>query len=171
MKKIIAAFTFVLLIALAETASAQLVRDMPRQGVSDATPSMVKPAGFFENFLGTAFDDTHFQMNHSYSLEFNSFIGTTIGEYTNTMIYKFDIPLTIRADVGVMHQPFGGGQIQGANGLQQNLFSGVYLKNAEVNYQPSENMLISVRFVQAPNGNPYFYGNPYYGGGRNGFGW
>lgn len=163
MKKFMFAVMLMAALLLAETAHAQMLKDMPRQGV-DATPGLVKPMdNLFSSFLGSAFDENHFRMNHSYELTYSSYLGGTLGEYTNTMIYQFDIPLSIRADVAVMHQPFGQVQLQGINGTNTNAFSGVYLKNAEVMYRPTKDMNISIRFMQVPNGyyNPYGWGNQY----------
>jgi hypothetical protein len=168
MKKAVVIFTLVL--ALSGAAQAQLVRDLPRQGVEDGTSAMLKPAGFFENLLGNAFDENHFQMRHSFSLNYNSFLGNTTGEYVNTMIYKFDIPLMIRADVGVMAQPFGVSAMQQQLGYNQSAFQGVYLKNVQAIYQPTKNMTFSVSFQQIPAGQMY-WGNPYMNGyGTGGFG-
>ncbi len=167
MKKAVVMFALVL--ALSNAAEAQLVRDLPQQGVQDGTVGMLKPAGFFENLLGSAFDENHFQMHHSFSLSYNSFLGNTVGEYTNTMMYKFDIPLMIRADIGVMTQPFGASPMQQQLGFSQNAFQGIYLKNFQAIYQPTKNMTFSISFQQIPAGQ-MFWGNPYMNGWGGGFG-
>ncbi|MDX2129685.1 MAG: hypothetical protein SFU91_11690 [Chloroherpetonaceae bacterium] len=132
---------------------AQSLRDIQRDKVTDAGSTMFKPGeSFFGNLLGSAFDENHFRMNHSYALQFNSFTGATTGEYTNTMVYRFNFPLMIRADVSMMHQPLGVSQLQRDRGFGGMNFNGIYLRNLSAIYQPTKDLGFGVSFSQVPQG-------------------
>lgn len=172
MKKVI--FIVGLLWILGTDASAQFQKDVPSQTIQSSQTIFATPSEFsIGSFIGNILDDKHFQMNHSYTLSYNSMLGNTTGEYVNTMIYKFDAPVMIRADVGVMHQPFGASQRQLQYGFGPNDFSGVYLKNAQVLWQPTKNMTFSAAYQQVPPGQWFnqmgFWGNGW-GSGFNRFG-
>jgi hypothetical protein len=166
---IIKRFVLVLALTVLFTAPlfAQAMKDMPSERIENSQQQMFgqPQQGFFGSLLGSAFDENHFRMNHSYSLAYNSFVGATTGEYVNTMIYKFDAPVMLRADIGVMHQPFGASQQQIQTGFGQNAFTGIYLKNAQLIWQPKKDMTFSIQFMQIPQGqffNPMM--NPMGGG-------
>ena len=145
-----ALYIFAVAFCFATSASAQLIRDLPSASVENASGAyMAQPTtGFFESFISAALDETHFSMSHSYSLTYTSLMNTTVGEYVNTMVYEFDIPLMLRADIGVSHQPFGASQAQLKYGYGDGDLSGVYLKNAELLYQPLKNLSIGVSYRQ-----------------------
>ncbi len=169
MKKVI--FIFVLVVLFNSSASAQFQKDIPNQSIQSSQTIFSTPSEFsIGSMIGNIFDDKHFQMNHSYTLSYNSMLGNTTGEYVNTMMYKFDAPVMIRADIGVMHQPFGASQRQLQYGFGQNDFSGVYLKNAQILWQPTKNMTVSAAYQQVPPGQWFnqmgFWG---WGGGFNRF--
>lgn len=172
MKKVL--FIFALMWLLGTSASAQFQKDVPSPSIQSSQTIFSTPSEFsIGSFIGNIFDDQHFQMNHSYTLSYNSLLGNTTGEYVNTMIYKFDAPVMIRADIGVMHQPFGASQRQLQYGFGQNDFSGIYLKNAQVLWQPTKNMTISAAYQQIPPGQWFnqmgFWGNGW-SSGLNRFG-
>jgi hypothetical protein len=75
----------------------------------------------------------------------------------NTMTYQFNFPLMLRADVGVMHQPFGASNEQLKSGIGSDAFSGVYLKNAAAIYSPSRDLSIGIMFRQYRPGDPSYY--------------
>lgn len=159
--------TAALVFFLALPAKAQLVRDIPGERIPDATTGLVQApgtTGFFESFLGSAFSDNRFQMHHSYTLQYSSAINNTVGEYVNTMTYQFDFPLILRADIGVMHQPFGASSEQLKNGLGTDAFTGIYLKNASAIYRPTRDLTIGIMFQQFRAGEPGYFWN------RNQFG-
>ncbi|MCS7013155.1 MAG: hypothetical protein RMI34_00160 [Chloroherpetonaceae bacterium] len=167
MKKML--FAVILVLTLSVSTQAQFVKDVPRQTVSDGAAAVFqRPSeSLFSNLLGPAFDENHFQMHHSYSLTYNSLFGTTVGEYVNTMIYRFDFPLALRADIGVIHQPFGTSPVQNQFLGGQNPFQGVYLKNLQAVYQPTKDLTLSFSIQQVPQGY-FFWGNPW-GFGNVGF--
>jgi hypothetical protein len=163
--------TFSLLCLLALLICAAPARAQLRADLSRPAPAAVydsdagAEAGFgqrLEAWMGTLFSDDHFRMAHSYEMSMSSFNGgTSLGMYTNTMQWQFGKKWAARADVSVVHQPFGGTSSFGQGG--QNMR--VILRNAEVAYRPSENMEFRFRVQQSPYGRyarprPYGYGAP-----------
>lgn len=99
--------------------------------------------------LDHLFNSEHFQMAHSYEMSFGSFGGETssMGMYTNSMMWQFNEALAARVDVGVAHSPFGN-----AAGFGQDDTARVFLRNAEVAYKPSDNMEVRLQMRQSPHG-------------------
>lgn len=112
--------------------------------------------------LNNLFSPEHFTMGHSYEMSFGSFGGgsESLGMYTNTMLFQFSRQLDARVDVSVAHS-FTGNQFgnEGQGGQ-------VFIRNAQVNYRPTENMQFHISFRQSPFG---MYGHPY--GHRGGYGY
>ena len=118
-----------------------------------------------EQWMGTLFSDEHFRMAHSYELSTSSFGGgSSMGMYTNTMQWQFNDAWAARADVSVVHQPFGGSEAGLGASDGQNMR--VMLRNAEVAYRPNENMKFHFQVRQSPYGRyarpgaAYGYGAP-----------
>ena len=90
-------------------------------------------------------DLSRLSMHHSYSLSYSSFggQGLSLGMYTNSLMYKISDPLDVRFDVSLMHSPY-------SSFGNRSDFSGVFLNRAELNYRPSENMLLQIQFRQVP---------------------
>jgi len=103
--------------------------------------------------LGNLFGAEDFRMNHSYQMSFSSFGGGTssMGMYTNSMMWQFNSDLAARVDVGVSH-PLA------SNNAFGNQEPKVFLRNAEVAYTPSDNMKIHFQVRQSPHGR---YASPY----------
>lgn len=123
-----------------------------------------EPSGFTLNKL---FSPEFFHMSHSYELSYSSFggHGLTLGEYTNSMMWRFSTKLAARVDVAVQHAPFGVSGLNNGLPVSQNNLNKIYLKNAEVAYQPMKNLVMQFSVRQAPN--PYgYYLSPY---GRYGY--
>lgn len=109
-----------------------------------------------------------FQMNHSYEMMVGGIGGQAynMNTYTNTMHMMFSENLYGRVDLAMSHSPFGMSPMGQDNSTQ------FYVRNAELNYQISENSRIQVRFQQLPAGFGYhqqpfyhrnrFHHNPYY---------
>ena len=110
------------------------------------------------------FNPDKFSMRHSFDLSYASFAGhgLSLGTYTNTMQYEFAENLNARADVAFSFSPYSS-----LSTLNKKDLSGVYLKNAEVNYKPWDNTHISLSFHQAPYGLGYYspFYNPWYNTG------
>jgi hypothetical protein len=127
---------------------AQLKRDLPDHSIDNASSMLVASPSMDQggSLFNTLLDPEHFRMSHSYSLEYNSMMNNTVGEYVNTMRYAFDFPLVLRADIGMMHQPFGASDKQAQYGFGSDAFTGVYLKNASLTYRPFKNLLMGISY-------------------------
>lgn len=123
--------------------------------------------------LNQLFSPAHFQMNHSYEMSFGSFGGnaSSLGMYTNTMMFQFNSKLAARVDVSFAHSPFGN--LTGGQFGQEQDNGRLFLRNAEIAYRPTENMRLHLSVRQSPYGSymgPYGYSpyggygyHPYYG--------
>lgn len=161
------AFALVVCLGSAHVSSAQYKSDAAVEAM------MAQSRIYGDSFsLNKLFDPRFFQMSHSYGMSFGSgpFGSGSMGEYTNTMMWRFSQKLAARVDVGVAHNISGG--LPNASGLPgtNNSAARIYLRNAEVAYQPLKNMTLHVSFRQAPYGYGY-YMSPYgYYGGYNAYG-
>jgi hypothetical protein len=158
------------LLALATPAQAQLRADLSRPAPAAVYDNDADADADFgqrlEQWMGTLFSDDHFRMTHSYELSMSSFGGgQSLGMYTNTMQWQFNDAWAARADVSVVHQPFGGGGAAGFGQDGQNMR--VMLRNAEVAYRPNENMEFRFQVRNSPYGG---YARPVgaYGSGARG---
>lgn len=108
------------------------------------------------SYLFGWFNPDKFTMRHSFDLSYTTFSGQglSLGTYTNTMRYEFADNLNARADIALSFSPYSN-----LSTFNKKDFSGVYLKNAEVNYKPWDNTMISLSYKQLPYG---YYGNGYY---------
>jgi hypothetical protein len=98
-------------------------------------------------------------MSHTYQASFSSFGGraSSMGMYTNSMMWQFNSDWAARMDVSVSH-PFTQGSGFG------NQEARVFIRNAEVAYKPSENFQVRMQFQQSPYGryvSPYGAYSPY----------
>ncbi len=135
----------VLVLGISALSHAQLRKEQTRS--SDLMGPIVKEDPSDGANLGNLFN---MQMSHSYSMNFASWGGQmqNMNAYTNTMQFFFSEDLTGRIDLQVLHSPFG-------NNFMSNNNSGMDMKflirNAELNYQISDNSNISIQFQQVPN--------------------
>lgn len=163
MRNIFSLVVLVILLGVTVPAQAQLRTQVGNQQSTAKLYSTDGPA-FALNRL---FSPEHFKMSHSYEMSFGSFGGnsSSLGMYTNTMMFQFNEKLAARVDLSFAHQPFGGSQqsLLGENGNNGQFF----LRNAEVAYRPSENVRLHLSVRQSPYGS---YMSPYghYGYGRYG---
>lgn len=88
-------------------------------------------------------------MSHSYSMTFGSVGGRyqNVNMYTNTMRFYFTDKLTGRLDLSLLHSPFGSSRLTGLGANEGVKF---IVRNAELNYQISDNASIHVRYQQLP---------------------
>jgi len=157
---------FVMCLGSAQVASAQYKSDAAAEAMM--AQSRIYGEGFS---LDKLFDARFFQMTHCYQMSFGSsaFGSGSMGEYTNTLMWRFSQKLAARVDVAVAHDLIGGGLGNGLPGTQ-NSFAKIYLKNAEVAYQPMKNMTLHLSIRQAPYGYGSYlspYGQYGYGGYAN----
>ncbi len=113
----------------------------PRPSVSE---SLVRAES--SNLLFGWFDPSRFSMRQSYSLSYTTMggQGLSLGVYTNSLYYKIANPLDVQFDVSLQHSPFS------SFGNSRDL-SGIYLSRAQLNYRPSENMLLQIQYRQLPS--------------------
>lgn len=105
------------------------------------------------------FNPNNFQMRHSYSASVSMGGGQSIAlqRYTNTMTYQFLSNLDARVDLSLQNSPYSSLEY----GLQ-NQFNKAYISRAELNYRPSDNMVIRLQYRELP----YSYYGYGYGMGR-----
>lgn len=137
---------------------------------SDAEAKLFQEPAHFS--LDKLFSPEFFRMSHSYEMSYSSFggQGLTLGEYTNSMMWRFSTKLAARVDVAFQHTPFGVSGLNNGLPVSKSNLNGIYLKNAELAYRPVGNLTMHLSVRQAPYGYGY-YMSPYgrYGYDRYGF--
>jgi hypothetical protein len=151
MRTILPLLCLVFLLSVTAPAHAQL-RETAEQNSSVVT-QLYDTGAAATNALGNLFGAEDFRMGHSYQMSFSSFGGNaaSMGMYTNSMMWQFNSAWAARVDVSVAHPLMNNG----AFGQQE---TRVFLRNAEVSYQPSENMEFHLQVQQSPYGR---YASPY----------
>ncbi len=113
------------------------------------------------------FNPENFTMRQSYSMSYMAIggQGIALGRYTNSMMYKFSNSLDARVDVSLQHSPYS----TLGSGFQNSL-NGIYLDRAQLDYRPSDKILLQLSYQQVPWGYYGFY-SPYRGlfSGLNGY--
>lgn len=157
---VVSVFT-ILMLGVSTISEAQLREDLGHS--SDLMGPIVKENPSEGANLGNLFN---MQMNHSYSMNFASYGGQVqnMNAYTNTMHFFFSEDLTGRVDLQLLHSPFGNNFTGNSNGATDMDFR---IRNAELNYQISDNSNISIHFQQLPayGMNPWSsrsYNNPFH---------
>ncbi len=153
--------TVIILISGISVSHAQFRNELNRS--RDFTGPVVKEGPNQAGNLGNLFN---MKMDHSYSMMFSSIGGQfqNLNAYTNTMRFFFSERMTGRLDISLLHSPFGNNSFINTNG-NNGLGADVIIRNAELNYQLSENSNIRIQFQQLPS---YGYGygagpwSPYY---------
>ena len=153
--RFVAAWLFALTLISSACAFSQFKRtaeDEPK--VSD---SFIRPESDAD--LLSFFNPDNFKMRQSFSMNYMTMggQGLSLAMYTNSMMYKFSNNLDARVDVSLQSSPFSTFDQR----LQSSL-TGVYLNRAEINYHPSDNMLLRLSYQKVPLG---MYGmfSPYAG--------
>lgn len=159
MRNIVSLACLLLLLGLTLPAQAQL-RETAYEQQAPVKLYDTKTSGFTLNKL---FDPAHFRMSQSIEFSSSSFGGqaSSLGMFTNSMMWQFNDKLAARVDVSAAYSPNAG--TFGNSG--QNLNGGnaqIFVKNAEIAYRPKENVQLHLSFRQSPYGR---YGSPhgYYG--------
>ncbi len=117
-------------------------------------------AGFV---LGKVFNPSVFRMSHGLEFNAGSFGGSgySVGMYTNTMQWQFSDKLAARMDVSVAYAPMN--DAASAFGIDQQQRPQVFLRNAEVEWRPSERFHFNLKVQQDPYARYHhgYYGSPY----------
>ena len=125
--------------------------------------------------LNKFFDPAHFRMAQSVEFSSSSFGGHTssLGMFTNSMMWQFSDKLAARVDLSVAYSPNAGTLSNSAVGGGMNGDTQVFVQNAEVAYRPNDKVQLHLSFHQSPYGrfgSPYgYYGRSPYGHGMNRF--
>lgn len=101
------------------------------------------------------FNPNNFQMRHSYSASYSMGGGQSIAlqRYTNTMMYQFAPNLDARVDLSLQNSPYSSFEYR-----LQNQFNKAFISRAELNYRPTDNMVIRLQYREMPYS---YYGNGY----------
>ena len=168
MRNLLLLVCLVVCLALAAPAQAQHRVNMPH-GPSPVRLFDQAGAGAGA-LLNKMFSSEHFRMSHSYDMSFGSFGGnsSSMGMYTNSMMWQFNQKLAARVDVSYAFSPFGGGGQN--NFFKQGEGGRFFLRNAEVAYRPTENINLNFSIRQSPYGS-YMSPYGYYGYGHDYFGY
>jgi hypothetical protein len=150
MKKML---VLIALLACAGVVSAQF-KSQVDQGTSISSARLGESSNPFTYLFGW-FNPDKFSMRHTFDMSFSAFSGQSLslGTYTNSMMYQFADNLNARADIAFSFSPYSN-----LTTFNKKDFSGLYLKNAEVNYKPWDNTQISVSYRYY---SPFY--NPWYG--------
>jgi hypothetical protein len=147
-KKIVA--SLVIVMAISGSLYAQLAGDFTPTNVLGNSSAKSK---------FSLFDPTRLHMNQSYSLMFSSSKSgsSNIAMYLNSIEYQVSNPLTIRFDIGYLHQP-GALMKNGARALQD----GRIIPAVSINWRPSDNFMLRFDYRQVPvlynnGGYPNYY--------------
>jgi hypothetical protein len=151
MRTILPLVCLVFMLSVTAPAHAQLRETADRN--SSVVTQLYNAGTSAGNALGNLFGAEDFRMGHSYQMSFSSFGGnsSSVGMYTNSMMWQFNPAWSARVDVGVSHPLMSNN----AFGSQE---PRVFLRNAEVSYEPSENMQVHLQVRQSPYGQ---YASPY----------
>ncbi|MBN1398705.1 MAG: hypothetical protein JXA06_11800, partial [Bacteroidetes bacterium] len=135
--------TAFILIVVSFTALAQF-RSQP-EARSSATGSMIRQDE--GGLLFGWFDPSRLSIRNSYSLSYITSGGNnlSLGTLTSSLAYKISDPLSLIFDVSLVHSPYSN---LGGNFTKS--ISGVYLTRAELNYRPSDDLLLHIQFRQLP---------------------
>ena len=160
MRNVVSLVCLLVLLGVSLPAQAQLRETALEQHAPSKLYDTSKSSGFTLNKL---FDPAHFRMSQSAEFSSSSFAGrtTSLGMFTNSMMWQFNDKMAARMDVSVAYSPNSGtlsnpsGNLAGGN-------TQVFIRNAEFAYRPSENVQLHISYQQSPYG---AYGSPfgYYG--------
>lgn len=168
MRNMLSLLCLVAFLGLAAPAQAQLRANLPPQH----SPVRIFDGGGTGFMLNKLFSPDHFRMSHSVEFSSSSFGGysSSLGMYTNSMMWQFNDKLAARVDIAVA-QNFGGNTGMNQFGFQHQRPQ-VFLRDAEVAWRPAKNMQLNFSIRQSPYGaymSPYGYYGPGYGYGLMGY--
>ncbi len=108
------------------------------------------------SFLSRLIDPNKLTMHHQLEMGFAAAGGLNASTttYTNTLLYQYSPKLAMRMDVAAQASPFNN---LGPNGQTANL-NQIFLRNASIDYRPSDRMAIRLSMQQVPSG---AYGSGY----------
>ncbi|MFD2530832.1 hypothetical protein [Gracilimonas halophila] len=152
MKKLLLT-TFIFSVLLSTQLSAQL-RENLSKSYEFSGPIINNQAPTVQTWLNNFFQN-NVTMSHSYAMNFGAVGGSyqNVNSYTNTLNIAFSEDLTGRVDVSFLHSPFGGSDFVNSD---NNLNGEVIIRNAELNYQITDNAHIRFQYQQMPRSYGFF---------------
>jgi hypothetical protein len=152
MKKLLLT-TFIFALLLSTQLSAQL-RENLSKSYEFSGPIINNQAPTVQTWLNDFFRN-NVNISHSYSMNFGAVGGSyqNVNSYTNTVNIAFSEDLTGRVDVSFLHSPFGGSDFVNSD---NSLNGEVIIRNAELNYQISDNAHIRLQYQQMPRSYGFF---------------
>lgn len=151
MRSFVAMLGVIVVLGFASPADAQ-VRGMD---LHQATAAPLSDAG--SGFLmKTLFNPKYFDMGHTFEISAGSGIGS-LAMYTNSLQWSLANKLSARADISVAYSPFSANASSSYNDPFSNGAS-VFLRNAELNYAPSEKVRLHLSYRRSPYG---YYASPF----------
>lgn len=160
MRAVLTSSILVAVLALTAPAQAQL-RSASTNGSS---PVQLYDSGASGFLMNTLFNPQHFKMGHSFEMSMGSGGGHTssLAMYTNSLMWRFGDKFAARADIAMAYSPYSSG-FNGSGSFSNS--PKVFLRNAQIDYQPLKNMTIHLQIQQSPYGHyaaPYgYYGSSY----------
>jgi len=152
MKKLLLT-TFIFALLLSTQLQAQL-RENLSKSYEFSGPIINNQVPTVQTWLNDFFRN-NVNMSHSYSMNFGAVGGSyqNVNSYTNTVNIAFSEDLTGRLDVSFLHSPFGGSDFVNSD---NSLNGEVIIRNAELNYQISDNAHIRLQYQQMPRSYGFF---------------
>ncbi|MFZ1979085.1 MAG: hypothetical protein WAV76_14115 [Bacteroidota bacterium] len=94
------------------------------------------------------FDPARLLMRQSISFSYatSGDRGYSLAAYTNSLLYQLSDPLSFRCDISLLDSPFNSM----GDAFSKNI-SGLYLTRAEINYRPSDNVLLQLQYRKVPD--------------------
>jgi hypothetical protein len=136
----------------------QLKKDLKQPDFSNI---LVQPNNQYSLF--SFLDPSKLTMSHSVSMSYSTFGGESVmmNAYVNTIDYRFNDQLSLRTNLGIMMSPY--------NSLPNNSYlnNQQFFGGAELNYKPSDNTILSLRFESLPYTyyKPSFWDSRYFNSG------
>lgn len=156
MRRLLTVSCFILMLGIAIPAQAQL----RGANTSSSTAVRLYDAGSTGLSLNRFFSPEHFRMSHSFDMSASSYNGgSTLGMYTNSLMWQFNSKLAARVDMALAYGQSGAAESFSSTGGQNGR---IFLRNAEVEFRPTENMRFNLQVRQSPFGaymDPYGYRN------------
>jgi hypothetical protein len=146
-----------------------LILSLSSSAFAQKKPEDVKLGGLNKNtnnlILGI-FNPNNFSMKHSlnFSMVSSSYGNISIASYTNSLNYKINDKLNVRADITMQYAPFASSQFGSSySQMLRDDLNGISLSRLDVDYKIADNAFIRVQFR---NMNSYqmddYYYNPFY---------
>ncbi|PID28425.1 MAG: hypothetical protein CR982_04430 [Candidatus Cloacimonadota bacterium] len=110
-----------------------------REKQEDSRVLLMKPLNSSQTSL---LDMDRFSIDHSFSMSYSNSSKYSFmeNEYVSGINYRFSDPLTLRVELAASYIPYS------SFSMEDNMKASIYLKSATLNYKPSENVSISLKY-------------------------